>query len=383
LALEEAAVKSVGGQLVFTDDDLAFSASKLVSRYLPVFPEEVSDYLISFSARYRPSDLRRYFEQVQALKVLVIGEAIIDEYQYCETIGKSGKEHILVAKYKRSEKFAGGVLAVANHVAAFCDQVSVLTFLGKRDSQEEFIRQKLGAKIEKIFLYMDNAPTIVKRRFIESYPFQKLFELYVMGDSDEENGTVLSQMLCAKLREALPEYDVVIVTDYGHGMFSPEAIEVLCHQARFLAVNTQVNAGNYGFNTVSKYPRANYVSVSEKEIRLDARSQQRDLRDIVLEVANKLLCERMMITRGQRGSLCYSQAEGFVETPALSLRVVDRVGAGDAVFSVTSLCAALQVPAEALGFIGNVVGAQAVAMVGNESSIEREALLQHIESLLK
>jgi len=379
IALEEAAIKSVGGQLAFTDD-IAFGSSSLVNQYLPVFPEEVGDYLVGFSTRYSAGDVLRHLESARSLKVLVVGEAIIDEYQYCETMGKSGKEPILAARYVSSEKFAGGILAVANHVAAFCDRVSLLTFLGGRDSQEDFIREKLDAGIDKMFLYMDGAPTIVKRRFVELYPFQKLFEVYVM---DGEGDIARSQALCSKLREVLPEYDVVIVTDYGHGMLGPEEVDILCGQARFLAVNTQVNAHNHGFNTISKYHRADYICISENEIRMEARSRRRDLRDIVLQVADRLSCERIVVTRGQQGCLCYSKEEGFFDVPAFAGRVVDRVGAGDAVLSVTALCVAQNAPIEVVGFVGNAVGAQSVATVGHRRTIEHTPLFKHIESLLK
>lgn len=380
ITLEGEAVRSIGGRLVLTDD-ITFSSSHLLNRHLPVFPKEVSDYLAGFSARYSADHVLRYLENARALKVLVIGEAIIDEYQYCETIGKSGKEPILAARYVSSEKFAGGILAVANNVAAFCDRVGLLTFLGRSDSQEEFIRERIDARVDAMFLYMDNAPTIVKRRFVERYPFQKLFEVYVMNGSEEH--PVHSRALCSRLREVLPEYDAVIVTDYGHGMLGPEAVDILCRQARFLAVNTQVNAANHGFNTVSKYHRADYVCVSEGEIRLEARSRHRDVRDIVLEVADKLSCEHVLITRGKEGCLCYNQREGFFEVPAFTQHVVDRIGAGDAVLSVTTPAVIQGAPIEVIGFIGNAVGAQAVATVGHRRPIERVPLFRHIESLMK
>jgi rfaE bifunctional protein kinase chain/domain/rfaE bifunctional protein nucleotidyltransferase chain/domain len=379
IVLEEAAIKSVGGQLAFTDD-IRFSSSNLINRHLSVLPREVSEYLASFRNRCRSEDVERYLEAARSLKVLVIGEAIIDEYQYCETIGKSGKEPILAARQVYGERFAGGALAVANHVAAFCDQVSLLTFLGRYDSQEDFIRQKLVGKIEKMFLYMEDGPTIVKRRFVEVYPFQKLFEIYVMNDGEDKANE--SQALCAKLGEVLPEYDAVIVVDYGHGMIGPKAVDLLCSQARFLAVNTQVNAGNHGFNTTSKYQRADYICVSENEIRLDVRSRRRDLRDIVREVAEKLCCGRVVITQGRDGCLCYSKEEGFFEIPAFATLVVDRMGAGDAVFSVTALCTAQGAPIEVVGFIGNCVGAQKVAIMGHQGYMEHTPLYKYIESLL-
>lgn len=381
IGLEEAAVKSLGGQIAFTDD-ITFSASNLINHHLEVFPEETRDYLAGYSSRYSSDQVLGYLEGARSLKVLVVGETIIDEYLYCETIGKSGKEPILATRHLGSETFAGGIVPVANNVSAFSDDSAMLTFLGGVDSREDFVREKVNADVEKMFLYMaGNAPTIVKRRFVEHYPFQKLFELYVMNEG--EYNPAETEELCVKLKEVLPRYDVVIVLDYGHGMLAPEAVEVLCSEARFLAVNTQVNAGNHGFNTISKYRRADFICVSEQEIRLEARSRRRDLRDIVVEVANNLCCERVLITQGEEGCLCYSKEEGFFQVPAFATRVVDRVGAGDAVFSVTALCVAQGAPMETVGFIGNAVGAEAVATVGHRSSIQRVPLYRHIESLLK
>ncbi|MCH8346744.1 MAG: hypothetical protein IIC87_07460, partial [Chloroflexi bacterium] len=208
IGLEEAAVKSVGGQLVFTDD-ITFSASQLINRHLPVFPKEVSEYLAGFSTRYSSAEVLRYLEGAEALKVLVIGETIIDEYVYCETLGKSGKEPVLATRHINIEKFAGGIVAVANHVSAFSGQVGMLTFLGRTDSQEDFISEKLNAKVDKIYLCLEgDAPTIVKRRYVEAYPFQKLFEVYVMDDGEAKPAE--SEALCDKLAEILPKYDVVI-----------------------------------------------------------------------------------------------------------------------------------------------------------------------------
>ena len=89
------------------------------------------------------------------------------------------------------------------------------------------------------------------------------------------------------------------------------------------------------------------------------------------------------ITKGQFGALCYGKDEGFFDMPAIAGNVVDRIGAGDAVFSVASICAAQGAPIEIAGFIGNAAGAEAVGIVGNRSAIGRMSMIRHIESLLK
>ena len=97
-------------------------------------------------------------------------------------------------------------------------------------------------------------------------------------------------------------------------MLGPEAIDILCNKAKFLAVNTQVNADNHGFNTISKYLCADYISISEAEIRLETRNRKKDIKEIVLDVAKNLSCSHIMLTQGENGCLCYNKKEGFLTT---------------------------------------------------------------------
>ncbi|MGD1118532.1 MAG: PfkB family carbohydrate kinase [Dehalococcoidales bacterium] len=377
---EEAAVRSIGGELALTDD-ITFSSSSLINKYITPFTKDVSDFLVDFTKRYSAEKVVQYLDSIRSLKVLVIGETIIDDYHYCDVIGKSTKEPVLAAQLVFSEKYAGGSLAICNNVANFCDHAGLLTFLGTEDSQEDFVRERMKVNVENMFLYKDKSPTIVKRRFIENYSLTKLFEVYVMNG--EEISQKENKSLCRKLHQVLPQYDVVIVADYGHGMISKEAIEIICNEARFLAVNTQANAGNRGFNTILKYPRADFVSVAEHEIRLEFRNQKDDVRDIMLQLSRELKCDKIIVTSGKNGSMGYSQKTGFFQIPAFVQRTVDRVGAGDAVLSITALCVAKKVPMEVVVFVGNVVGAEAVMTVGNKTPIERASLYKYIVSLMK
>lgn len=377
---EEDAVRSVGGTIGFTED-ITFSSSSLINKFMSALPEEVTSYLAAFREKYSEDEIIGYMESARKLKVLVIGEAIIDEYQYCESIGKASKEPALVAEYRYAEQYAGGIMAVANHVGSFSERVGMLTFLGSEDRQEDFVRQHLSENVEAIFITKSNSPTIVKRRFIENYLLAKLFEVYVINN-DELNGTE-SQELCGMLKEILPDYDVVIVVDYGHGLMTEEARKTVSEHARFLAVNTQANAGNRGYNTIYKYPRADFVSITESELRLEFRNLKGNLEDMVTALSEKMGGSRVIVTRGKFGCLCYDHEEGFFEVPAFAQQVVDRIGAGDALLSITSLCAAQHAPMELVGFVGNVAGAEAVMVIGNKTPIKRASLFKHIVSLLK
>lgn len=379
ITLESEAAEAVGARVAFTDD-ITFSSSNLLNRFMPVLSDEARAFLADFGTRHDFREINGYFDRMSKLKVLVVGETIIDEYQYCQAIGKSSKAPAVVAKIESSERFAGGILAVANHLSSFCGGVTVVSQLGARDSHEDFVRSQLDERVRPIFLKRGDSPTIVKRRFIESYFFTPMFELYEINDeslSPEDN-----EELCEALHAALGQHDLAVVVDYGHSMITEDAVGVLCREATFLAMNAQANAGNRGYHRLSKYQRADYICAAEHEMLLEARDWRGDLHPVVLDVAERLTCPRVMVTCGKRGALCYSLEEGFVEVPALAAKVVDRVGAGDAFLAATAPLVALGAPMDVAGFVGNVAGAEAVATVGHRRHLQRESFAKHIQTLL-
>ena len=149
---EEDAIRSVGGKIVYTDD-ITFSSSQIINSYLDVFPQRTVRYLQAIGKRYPIDTIIAFIEKLKKLKVLVIGDAIIDEYHYCVPMGKSSKEHLVVNRYTSEEMFAGGSLATANNVASICGQVDLVTVLGKLDSKEDFIRKRLASNIRPRFFY--------------------------------------------------------------------------------------------------------------------------------------------------------------------------------------------------------------------------------------
>jgi len=380
IAREEKVLRDLGIRLAFTDD-IVFSSTSLINRFISIYPQEVNEYLDLFRNRHPLDDVLAVIDRMATLKVLVIGDVIVDEYVYCEAIGKSSKDPVLAVKYLSDDRFAGGVLAVANHAANFAGQVELISVLGNRNHYEPFIRAALNKKIAPHFFTVESIPTVVKRRMLDGYTLNKLIEIY---DIDErELPPAVSEAICATIRERAAKADIVLVSDFGHGAINRQIIKTLCETAPFLAINTQANAGNRGFHTISRYPRADYACIAEHEMRMEARDAFGELRPILEQTCQRLKARYMIVTRGQRGCLVGAAGDEFAAVPAFARKVVDRVGAGDAFLAVTALAAVQKVPFETLGFIGNVVGAEAVEIVGNDKVIEKLKIKKCIMSLLK
>jgi sugar/nucleoside kinase (ribokinase family) len=145
----------------------------------------------------------------------------------------------------------------------------------------------------------------------------------------------------------------------------------------------QTNSANIGFNLVTKYPRSNFVCIDEMEMRFATHDRFSDLRTLIKKVYKGLGCEHIITTRGSFGSLGYSQKSGFHETPAFSYRVIDAIGAGDALFAFVSPCLARGLPLDLTSFIGNAVGSLAVQIVCNREPVKLVDLVKFITRLLK
>ena len=138
LALEEKICKELGIDLRFTQD-IVFSSTNLINRFFSSFSKELQDYLDLFRRRYSLDQVLSVVDDMARLKVLLVGDVIIDEYCYCSPLGASGKSPVLAVKYGSQDRFAGGVLAVANHLANFVENVRLLTVIGERDDYRQFI----------------------------------------------------------------------------------------------------------------------------------------------------------------------------------------------------------------------------------------------------
>jgi rfaE bifunctional protein nucleotidyltransferase chain/domain len=377
---EEQAVQEVEARLHFTDE-VTLSSTKLLNSYFDALSEEAEDYLRDFRQRYCAEKVMDAVRDIAGKRVLVVGDIIIDEYHFCDVLGKSSKAHTINARFQRSEAHAGGALMVANQVASFCDNVHLVTCLGNEDSWHHFITTSLKPNISTKLFVRPDAPTIVKRRFTDMHRLTNLFELTFLNEAPLPEKT--ENQFGAYLKRAAGDYDVVIVADFGHGLLGPRSLDIVQEHAPFLAVNVQTNSANMGYNPVTKYHRADYVCLHENELRLANHDRFGNLRVIVERTAEALHAHTLVVTQAEEGSTIFQPGKGFAHTPIFSTRVMDPIGAGDAYLAVTAPCVAADYPAELIGFLGNCVGGLKVASLGNREVVEPVSLFKFMTTLLK
>ena len=381
LSKDKQIVEAIGGKLVFVDEVPGFHSSGILNEYFPVHPPEVASFLRLFKQKYTADEVIQKIDQLKNLRVLVVGETIIDRYCYTVPLGRANKANILSTQTIGEEDFAGGSLACANHVAGICGSVDLVTYIGEEPSMGNFIEGKSKSNITPHLFVCSDRPTVLKTRFIDQAYFAKLFEYCNFNQAYLPHR--IEKEVIEFLEKNLRNYDLVIITDYGHGLLTPGIIEIISKSSRFIAANVQTNSGNFGFNYITKYPRVDYACLDEIELRLALQ----DRLDSIEEIAGRLMenspsIKNLIVTLGHKGSMAYIKGNNFF-VPPLTIKVTDTMGAGDAYLAISSPCLAGGFPLELTAFVGNIAGAIATSILGNKAPVEKADLFRCIESFLR
>lgn len=358
--IEKEYVEGYGGKLVFLDmlgDDSPVSSSNIINRLLPEKSGRLRGTIENVKTLVTYAELQGYFDKIKDLRILVVGEFISDEYLICEPLARSSKEMIVPMHFDHKKIFLGGAGIVAANIAQFCNNVTLLTFCDIKDGLS--IGLKTGGKVGVLRC---NHPTIRKVRQVESGTKQKVAELVYLK---RRISSECARQLQEHLDKEIPNTDLIICTDYGHGLFLPEIIDQIVGSGKFLALNVQTNAANYGYNLITKWPSAHYGVVDEKELRLACVNQNGLLDDLIDQMDYETDIDIFAVTLGHQGSVIYPSCDSPVVIPPISAKVVDTMGAGDAFLAITAPFVFLGLPPVVIGLIGNAFAAMKVGLFGN------------------
>mgnify|MGYP001209815422 CR=1 FL=1 len=377
---EISSLKKYGGKIEYSKS-ISFSSSNLINKYSDLYNEDQKNFLKEISNNFDENDFQESFKKFSDLKILVIGETIIDQYIFCEAIGKSGKEPMLVLRELESNNYLGGAAAVANHLSEFSNNISFLTCIGQANTLSDFISNNLNKKIKAKYLKKKDAPTILKKRFIDKVSGNKTLGVYSLND---ENLQPPQETVVLNHLKDIKKYDLVIVADYGHGFITGKIANFISKTSPFFSLNAQINSSNSGFHSLKKYSKCDSIIINESELRHEFRDRRSDL----TELARKLLlssgADHLVVTQGSSGATLYRADSDQVHScPAFAGKVVDKVGSGDAMLALLSCCLYAKVNLDLSLLIGSLAAAQTVETIGNSVSVNKVQLLKSLQYMVK
>ena len=378
---ESAAVDSIGGQIKYTSD-ITFSSSSLLNKFGDVYDKPQKTFIQKMHKGRNIDEIKTMVDELKNLKVLVLGETIIDQYVFCEALGKSGKEPVLVLRDLNMEQYAGGAAAIARHLSDFCGTVSLLSMLGEKKEYEDFVLKSLPKNVEPYFIYKEDAPTITKKRYVDNISKSKCLGVYSINDSqmNSENQNQLTSFL----DELIPKHDLVIVSDYGHGFLSKETAQNISKQSIFTTLNAQINAANIGYHTMNNYNNIDCAIINEAELRHELRDRESNVDFLMKELSKSLHIKNLVVTQGDSGAMLFdSEKNEFHFCPAFASKVVDKIGAGDAMLALISCSLKSGFDADLSLFIGSLAAAQSVETIGNSTPVSKVQLLKTFSHAIK
>ena len=375
------AVKKVGGKIIYTDGK-TFSSSTLINRISENISSNQKNAIAGIKKEYNFSKIKNKINKFKDLKVLVLGEAIIDQYVFCDALGKSGKEPVLALREIKSETYLGGALAITRHVSNFCKNTSLFSMLGEKKEFIKEIKKNFEKNIKFDFIQKKNSPTIFKKRFIDSISNNKVLGVYNLNDDplkkNEEN------KLNERLKKILHNYDVVIVSDYGHGFLSQKTAKLICNNSKFVALNAQVNAANIGYHSMRKYKNIQCLIINEKEIRHELRDRTSDVKTLIKRLSKEQKIKNIIVTRGINGAILYNLKENsFKFSDAFAKKAIDKIGAGDSMLAIVSLCLKSKFSNDLSLLIGSLAASFSTETMGNKEPISKVKILKSIEHIIK
>ncbi len=379
---ERQLVEKHGGKIRYTTGQV-YSSTKLINTALSGLPQDVIRYMEDFKSRYSMQDVKKYVNAAEKLRVLVVGDVIIDKYTYCDVQGMMSKDMGYSSRLSNSEEYLGGAVAVARHIATFTEDVTLMSVIGNEEERRLQIFDGVGENIKLKLVYSESFPTIVKHRYLSKNEkreeYRKIFAINNIP-SDVRYAEDDYMKFKEKLSEKIDSYDVVFLCDFGHGLIDSEAIKIIQDKAKYLVLNCQTNSSNRGLNNITKYSRADAFSLDQQELKL-AHPELAGDEEKSLSLLRNELKGIGWLTRGSLGAYGIDEKK-LCDCPAFTLNVKDTIGAGDAFLAVAGIISAAGAPVEVGTFMGNIGGALGANIIGNKEAVEKVNVLKYANTLM-
>ena len=267
-------------------------------------------------------------ERLQATRVLVVGDAMLDRYWFGAVDRISPEAPVPVVRVNREEERLGGAANVALNVKTLGAQATLLTVVG-----EDEPARKLRALLERegVATLLGQDPqlyTIVKLRVIGRS--QQLIRIDFENQPDHE---VLAGML-SDYERALPEHDAVLFSDYGKGGLThiPRMIEL----ARGLGKPVLIDPKGSDY---SRYAGATVITPNRAELAqvVGEWTSEAALQERAHALRETLHLDGLLLTRSEDGMSLFDTAPdgtpGHSRVAAQAREVFDVTGAGDTVIA--------------------------------------------------
>ena len=251
-------------------------------------------------------------------------------------IGGMTKTPTMSVRFEKKIDYVGGAGVVAKHLRAAGADVTFSTVLGN-DTYKSFVLDDLNAfGIHCLPIIDETRPTTNKNAIVA--------ETYRLLKVDTLDNRSISDKIVEQLKRQLAETDTqaVVFSDFRHGMFNRGTIPQLTSgipAGAFRVADSQV-ASRWG--NILEFQDFDLITPNEREARFALGDQDSVVRPLALELHKRSRCGTLILKCGDRGIITYrsnlpTDPRAFFSIDTFAVRVVDAVGAGDALLAYATL----------------------------------------------
>ena len=294
----------------------------------------------------------------QGIGILIIGDTMLDQYWHGNTSRISPEAPVPVVHIEQVDDRPGGAGNVACNLVALGVTVNLIAYCGQ-DKYADILSTLLTKKqILHHLIQLNNYPTITKLRILSRN--QQLIRL----DMERNFSDVDSDELFCIFKKALPDYNVVILSDYAKGtLANPQPYIQL---ARKLNIPVIVDPKR---NDFTAYRGANLITPNFKEFEsvVGQCTNEESLAERGRNLMDSCQLDTLVITRGNHGMTVIPKGETAFHLPAKGNQVYDVTGAGDTIISTLAACLAKKMLIAESAQLATIAAGIVVGKIGTSS----------------
>lgn len=299
------------------------------------------------------------------LKVVVAGDAMLDEYWFGDAGRISPEAPVPVVQARATERRPGGAANVALNVAALGANAELVAAVGEDENGRVLVERLASSGVQCALYRSRELPTIHKLRVLARN--QQLIRL------DAEQGLDgCADALDDLFDNALAGAQAVILSDYGKGTLS--RVAALIERCRAADVPVLVDPKGRDFG---RYRGATVLTpnLAEFEAVAGAWSDEGAFLEKAAALRADLELDMLLITRGGRGMVLVTEGQTPIDLPAQAREVFDVTGAGDTVIALLGSALGAGMPAADAVALANLGAGLVVGKIGVASVTRSELRL--------
>jgi D-glycero-beta-D-manno-heptose-7-phosphate kinase len=312
------------------------------------------------------------------LKVLVVGDVMIDAYYFGKVERISPEAPVPVVAVEKKENRLGGAANVAMNLITLGAKPVVCSVVGNDMDGNDLIDlfEKNGVETSGIVKSPERVTTVKLRVISQATQMLRIDTEDTKPASASESGELVK-----KIASLLDDADVLIFEDYDKGVLTKDNIAAITKLAQEKNIPVVVDPKKRNFNA---YRHADLFKPNLKEFREGWKVDFDEDDKASFEAAVKNMMQTMslkhaMITMSERGVMITNGTD-FHYIPAHIRKIADVSGAGDTVISVAALCMALKMDMRQVAELANLAGGLVCEEVG-VVPIDKEKLNNEINEL--